>query len=218
MKQKKIFVFILFLICILFIILGIVKSTMQIKVNKFVSQTDYDNDGIVDSEEFIYRARQEAENKVEYTNEYYQGGYPPSDKGVCTDVIWRAFMEAGYVLRDMVNEDIKENREDYPWIKNIDKNIDFRRVRNLEVFFDKNAEILTTEIIPGNIENLEKWQGGDIVIFGEYNHIAIISDKRNYMGVPYIIHNSGPVAKEENTLIFWRDFQGGITKHYRFSK
>ena len=218
MKQKKIYIFILFLICILFIILGIVKSSVQIKVNKFVSQTDYDNDGIVDSEEFIYRARQEAENKVEYTDEYYQGGYPPSDKGVCTDVVWRAFMQAGYVLRDMVNEDIKENREDYPWIENIDKNIDFRRVRNLEVFFDRNAEILTTEIIPGDIENLEKWQGGDIVIFGKYNHIAIISDKRNYMGVPYIIHNAGPVAKEENTLILWRDFQGGITKHYRFSK
>ena len=85
-------------------------------------------------------------------------------------------------------------------------------MRNLEVFFDRNAEILTTEIIPGDAKNLEKWQGGDIVIFGKYNHIAIVSDKRNHMGVPYIIHNAGPVAKEENTLILWRDFQGRYNK------
>ncbi len=189
----------------------------KVEVPKISSVIDYDKDGIVDSEEFLLGARKDVENRVKYVNEYYEGGYPPDDKGVCTDVIWRAFKEAGYILRDMVNEDIKENRQDYPWITGIDKNIDFRRVRNLEVFFDKYATLLTNEIIPGDVENLTEWQGGDIVIFGNYKHIAIISDKRNYKGVPYIIHNASTYAKEEDTLLLLRDFSGGITKHYRFN-
>ena len=54
----------------------------------------------------------------------------------------------------------------------IDKNIDFRRVKNLQVYFKNNAISLTTDI-----NDITAWQGGDIVIFKK--HIGIVSDKRN---------------------------------------
>lgn len=223
-SNKVAIIIILFIVitCIMFI--SIYKPDFfecffnKVEVPKIFSTIDYDKDGIVDSEEFLIGARNDVKNKVKYVNEYYKGGYPPDDKGVCTDVIWRAFKEAGYTLKEMVNEDIKSNRNDYPWISSIDKNIDFRRVRNLEVFFDRYAITLTNDVIPTDIDNLSQWQGGDIVIFGKYQHIAIISDKRNYKGVPYIIHNASTYAKEEDALLMLRDFSGGITKHYRFSK
>lgn len=41
-----------------------------------------------------------------------------------------------------------------------DKNIDFRRVRNLNVFFLYHAKVLTTDI-----SDISQWQGGDIVVF-----------------------------------------------------
>ncbi len=59
----------------------------------------------------------------------------------------------------LVNEDIKNNKELYD-IDAVDKNIDFRRVKNLKVYFDNNAISLTTDI-----NEIEEWQGGDIVVF-----------------------------------------------------
>lgn len=32
-----------------------------------------------------------------------EGGYPPDNIGVCIDVVWRAFANAGYSLKDMVD-------------------------------------------------------------------------------------------------------------------
>ncbi len=69
----------------------------------------------------------------------------------------------------LVNEDIKNNKELYD-IDAVDKNIDFRRVKNLKVYFDNNAISLTTDI-----HEIEEWQGGDIVVFKK--HIGIISDR-----------------------------------------
>jgi len=40
--------------------------------------------------------------------------YPPDDEGVCTDLVWRAFKNAGYSLKDMVNKDIASNVSAYP--------------------------------------------------------------------------------------------------------
>ena len=73
------------------------------------SNTDFDNDGIDDYTDILEGARIEAENKPEYKDGYYNGGYPPDTEGVCSDVIWRSFKNAGYLLKDMVDKDIKEN-------------------------------------------------------------------------------------------------------------
>ena len=59
----------------------------------------------------------------------------------------------------LVNEDIEANKKLYD-IETIDKNIDFRRVKNLKVYFDRNAISLTTDI-----NQIEEWLGGDIVVF-----------------------------------------------------
>ena len=83
-----------------------------------------------------------------------RGGYPPDNEGVCSDVIWRAFENAGYNLKEMIDEDIKNNLDDYPRVNGTpDTNIDFRRVPNLKVFFEKYAMKLTEDI---NI--IEEWQ------------------------------------------------------------
>ena len=89
-----------------------------------------------------------------------------------------------------------------------DSNIDFRRVPNLKVYFDRNAICLTTDI-----SQIEQWQPGDIVTFGT-NHIGIISDKRNKKGIPYLIHNANQSQREEDTLEMWNFFEP-VSGHYR---
>lgn len=155
-----------------------------------LSKNDMDNDTIDDYTDILQGARKEAENKPKYKSAYYSGGYPPDSEGVCTDVIWRAFKNAGYSLKDMVDEDIKNNVEKYPRVSGKpDPNIDFRRVPNLKVYFERNAITLTTDL-----SKIEEWQPGDIVVFGT-SHIGIISDKRNKKGIPYLIHNSRTTTK-----------------------
>lgn len=58
---------------------------------------------------------------------------------------------------ELVDEDIKAYPDDYN-IESPDKNIDFRRVRNLKIWLKNNAVSLTT-----NLSDIEAWQGGDIV-------------------------------------------------------
>ena len=109
--------------------------------------------------------------------------------------------------KDMVNEDIKNNYDDYKdYVATPDPNIDFRRVGPLKVFFSKYAQSLTT-----NPEEIASWQPGDIVIFRNTKHIGIISDKRNKNGITYVIHNSGQPNREEDYLL-----KNEITGHYRF--
>lgn len=84
-------------------------------------------------------------------------------------------------------------------------NIDFRWVRNLKIFFDRNAEIIATELT-----NPEEWQAGDIVVFS--NHIAVCSDKRNKDGYPFIIHHDGLGAREKNEIGNYT-----IVGHYRWN-
>ncbi|MBQ9297687.1 MAG: DUF1287 domain-containing protein [Clostridia bacterium] len=178
-------------------------------IERLISQTDYDNDGIDDYTDILEGARIEAKNKPKYKNAYYSGGYPPEDEGVCTDVIWRALKNAGYMLKDMIDEDIKNNVDKYPRVQGKpDPNIDFRRVPNLKVYFERNQISLTTDLT-----EIEKWQAGDIVIFGN-SHVGIISDKRNKTGVPYLIHNGGQPIREEDILELYNNFNP-ITGHYR---
>ena len=117
-----------------------------------------------------------------------------------------AFKNAGYCLKDMVDMDVASHVEDYPRVEKPDPNIDFRRVKNLRVYFEKYAISLTTDI-----NQIEEWQAGDIVIFGADKHIGIVSDKRNKDGQPYILHNGGQPNREEDYL-----HRSEVTGHYRF--
>lgn len=179
----------------------------QIPVLK--SQTDKDQDGIDDYTDILLGARAEAKRKPTYHSAYYAGGYPPETEGVCTDVIWRAFQDAGYNLKEMVDADIQEKVEAYPRVnQKPDPNIDFRRVPNLKVYFERNAITLTN-----NLDEIAEWQPGDIVTF-ETMHIGIISDKRNKKGIPYLIHNAGQPNREEDVLEAWNVWHP-ISGHFR---
>jgi uncharacterized protein YijF (DUF1287 family) len=192
----------------------------ELVIERITCTSDQDGDGLNDLDDIVEGARKDIENKPRYTDAYYEGGYPPDDEGVCTDVIWRALKNAGFLLKDMVDEDIRKNIDLYPRVQgHPDPNIDFRRIKNLRVFFDRFATILTTEITPLDVENLKEWQAGDIVVFDDpMEHIAIISEKRNKDGVPYIIHNCGPYTQENDMLIFWHENYSPIIAHYRFPK
>lgn len=104
-------------------------------IQTVTSTVDYNKNGVDDYTDILLGARKDAENHPSYESAYYAGGYPPEDIGVCTDVIWRAFKNAGYSLKDMVNNDIAENTDQYLRVTgDPDPNIDFRRVPNLKVF------------------------------------------------------------------------------------
>lgn len=186
-----------------------------VKVPNDYEKVDENRNGVYDPIDMVNSARNEVKNKTKYKDGYYKGGYPPAGEGVCTDVIWRAFLGIGVDFKDLVEKDIEKNLDLYPRIKGKpDKNIDFRRVTNLNIFLKRNAISLTTEIKSGDVENLREWQPGDILIILEpYGHIGIVSDKRGRDGVPYIIHNTPPNAREESCFDMWNC---KIARHYRW--
>ncbi|MBQ4473535.1 MAG: DUF1287 domain-containing protein [Lachnospiraceae bacterium] len=183
-------------------------SAKDFGIRVLKSPVDFNGNGKDDYADFLAGARKDAENHPDYDSSYQDTGWPPDNKGVCADVIWRAFREAGYDLRAMVDADVAVALEDYPRIKKPDSNIDFRRVVNLKVFFEKYAQSLTLD--PTEIA---EWQPGDIVIFGSNKHIGIVSDRRNQEGICWIIHNGGQLHREEDYLSH-RTMR--ITGHYRF--
>lgn len=224
--MKKLYIILVTSIIIIFAaVLGINEFLYQdpfyfikpgVEVPKLVINNDKDKDGIYDLEDIVVGARKEAENKTTYKSAYYIGGYPPISEGVCTDVVIRALKNAGYDLKYEMDKDIKNNTKDYSGaVIKPDPNIDFRRVKNQIVFFKKNAINLTQEVIPYNIKNLSEWQGGDIVVLKDSDHVAIISDKRRKDGVPYVIHNSYPSAKENDRLRKWY-LEKRIIGHFRY--
>lgn len=183
-----------------------VYSAEDFGIETVYSKTDFNDNGKDDYTDILLGARKDAENHPTYDGSYQAGGYPPDNIGVCTDVVWRAFKEAGYSLREMVDRDIALRPDDYFAVEKRDKNIDFRRVKNLRVFFDKYAVELTCDI-----NEIAEWQPGDIVIFKDNKHIGIVSDKRNSDGQCYIIHNGGQPNREEDYLK-----RSEVTGHYRF--
>lgn len=182
-------------------------TNQDFDIKTYKSAIDKDNDGIDDQTDILQNTRKYIAKKPKYKSKYYETGYPNDNYGVCTDVVAFALLEAGYDLKELVNEDIKKNKELYN-IDIIDKNIDFRRVKNLQVYFKNNAISLTTDI-----NDITAWQGGDIIIFKK--HIGIVSDKRNKKGISFIIHHANPfqLYYEEDILEKYTDIVG----HYRIS-
>lgn len=182
-------------------------TNQDFDIKTYKSAIDKDNDGIDDQTDILQNTRKYIAKKPKYKSKYYETGYPNDNYGVCTDVVAFALLEAGYDLKELVNEDIKKNKELYN-IDIIDKNIDFRRVKNLQVYFKNNAISLTTDI-----NDITAWQGGDIIIFKK--HIGIVSDKRNKKGISFTIHHANPfqLYYEEDILEKYTDIVG----HYRIS-
>lgn len=182
-------------------------SNEDFDIEKYISTIDKDGDGIDDQTDILNNVREYISKNPKYKSQYYNTGYPNDEYGVCTDVIAFGCLGAGYNLMELVNEDIMANPQNYN-IENIDKNIDFRRVKNLKVYLDNNTISLTTDIY-----DIDKWQGGDIIAFEK--HIGIVSDKRNSRGIPYVIHHANPyqLSYEEDFL----EYRNDIVGHYRIS-
>lgn len=178
------------------------------EIPAYVSSVDKDGDGIDDQSDILQGAKAYIATNPVYQSKYYEGGYPDDEYGVCTDVVAFALRDAGYDLQVLVDEDMRAHPELYE-NQMPDPNIDFRRVRNLRTYFSRHAIELTTDR-----DDIEQWQGGDIVIFTD--HIGIVSDRRNRDGIPYIIHLNGTYQKEreDNYLAVTPDT---ITGHYRVS-
>ena len=173
----------------------------------YKSSIDKDNDGIDDQTDILEGVRAYIATKPQYKSIYYDGGYPTDNHGVCTDVVANGLKTAGYDLRTLVDKHIRANLSAYD-IEKPDDNIDFRRVRNLYVYFKDTAIELTTDV-----QKIEEWQGGDIIVFK--NHIGVISDKRNRKGVPFVIHHGSPAqAGYEQDILEGRD---DIIGHFRIS-
>lgn len=155
---------------------------------------------------------------VEYDSSYFRIPYPngdvPKDKGVCTDVVIRAYRKMGIDLQKEVHEDMKSNFEKYPkiWgLKKPDTNIDHRRVPNLQVFFKKYGEVKTIT------QKAEDYKPGDILTWmlnDKLPHIGIVVNKKIPTGNRYmVVHNVGRGQVIQDYL-----FEHTITGHYRYKK
>ncbi len=161
------------------------------------------------------------QQKVIYDPSYFKLDYPngdvPAGRGVCTDVVIRAYRKLGIDLQKELHEDIKANFDKYPsqkrWgLTKPDRNIDHRRVPNLMVFFKRHG-------IEKNIStDAGDYQPGDIVCWdlgGGVTHIGIVVNKKSDNGARYlIVHNIGAGQVEEDCLFSYYKIIG----HYQYKK
>jgi uncharacterized protein YijF (DUF1287 family) len=156
------------------------------------------------------------QQSVVYDPTYFRIDYPngdvPANRGVCTDVVIRAYRKVGIDLQSKVHEDMKANFSKYPkkWgLKSTDRNIDHRRVPNLMTFFGRKGISLpvTTsakDYIPGDVVC---WNLG-----GAVTHIGIVVNRKSADGARYlIVHNIGSGQVLEDCL-----FNFTIIGHYRY--
>ncbi len=152
---------------------------------------------------------------VSYDPAYRKLDFPrgdvPQDAGVCTDVVVRAYRLQNIDLQQLIHVDMQASFSAYPniWgLKSTDKNIDHRRVPNIETYLSRHAKTLSTS-------DKASFQAGDIVSWrlpnGNLPHIGIVSDKVAADGTPLIIHNIGRGTREENIL-----FAYPTHKHFRY--
>ena len=180
-----------------------------LKVNTLSAQN-------ISAEQLSNAALELTKQKVEYYPGYIRIAYPngdvPANKGVCTDVIIRAYRKLGIDLQKEVHEDMVKNFHLYPknWgLKKPDTNIDHRRVPNLMVYFKRFG------MVKPITQNPNDYKPGDIVCWnlgGGITHIGIVVNKRTTDGNRYlIVHNIGAGQVLEDCLFSFR-----IIGHYTY--
>ena len=156
-------------------------------------------------------------DRVVYDPAYFSISYPngdvPAGKGVCTDVVIRAYRKMGTDLQRLVHEDMKAHFALYPkkWgLKKTDTNIDHRRVPNLMVFFSRFGKVKPLSNQPSD------YVPGDIVCWdlgGGITHIGLVVNKRSADGKRFcIVHNIGGGQVLEDGLFSWK-----IIGHYSYA-
>lgn len=155
---------------------------------------------------------------VQYDPSYFRIDYPkgdvPKDKGVCTDVVIRAYRKVSIDLQKEVHEDMKLHFAEYPktWgLSKTDKNIDHRRVPNLMKFFERKGTVKTIT------KDSKDYVPGDIVCWklgGAITHIGIVVNKKSSDGKRHlIVHNIGAGQVLEDCLFSFK-----IIGHYQYGK
>jgi uncharacterized protein YijF (DUF1287 family) len=166
--------------------------------------------------DLVEAARGRTRQREVYDGSYRAIAYPlgdvPADRGVCTDLVIRAYRSIQIDLQVLVHEDMTRNFAAYPqlWgLRRPDRNIDHRRVPNLQRFFERAGADLAVTAKP------EDYVEGDLVTWmlpGNLPHIGIVSDQRvSGSSRPKIIHNIGAGPVEDDILFVYP-----ITGHYRY--
>ncbi|KNY13965.1 MULTISPECIES: DUF1287 domain-containing protein [unclassified Shinella] len=170
-----------------------------------------------DAQKLVAAARQQIGVTLTYDPAYsrldYPGGDVPRARGVCTDVIVRAYRDGLAIdLQVLVHEDMRRAFSAYPplWgLKRTDRNIDHRRVPNLQAFLKRQGAALPVS------KDGADYRPGDIVsqmLPGNLPHIGIVADARSADGArPLLVHNIGAGARLEDVL-----FAYPLTGHYRY--
>lgn len=162
----------------------------------------------------VAAARAQVGVTVRYDGSYrplrYPGGDVAVERGVCSDVLVRAYRQVGIDLQVLVHDDMTRSWSEYPHLWGLlrpDSNIDHRRVPNLAAFFRRNGVTLSTTKGPS------LYSAGDIVVWrlpGGLPHIGLVSSKLSG-DRPLVIHNIGSGTREEDVL-----FAYSITGHFRY--
>ena len=171
--------------------------------------------GATDNRTLVTAARAQIGVTVRYVPSYQKLAYPngdvPREQGVCVDVVIRAMRDAKRGdLQRLVHEDMKAHFDAYPknWgLKTTDRNIDHRRVPNLQCFFKRKGWSSPVT------KKAADYQPGDFVtcmVAKRLPHIMIVSDRKAADGTPLVIHNIGAGTQEENCL-----FTYPLTGHSR---
>ncbi len=167
---------------------------------------------------FVEAALERTRHHVVYDGSYRAIDYPlgdvPADRGVCTDVVVRAYRAVGVDLQVLVHEDMRRDFKAYPAIWGLsrpDAHIDHRRVPNLQRFFERHGRSLPVT------KAAESYRAGDLVTWmlpGNLPHIGVVSDRRA-PGTqrPLIVHNIGRGPVLEDMLFTYE-----ITGHYRYPR
>lgn len=147
-----------------------------------------------------------------YTLISYPNGDVAPDKGVCTDVVIRAYRQLNIDLQKEVHQDMRMHFSTYParWgLRKPDTNIDHRRVPNLMNFFSRKGTVLPVT------NNPLDYRPGDIVCWnlgGGITHIGLVSARKSSDGRRYlIVHNIGAGQVLEDCLFSYK-----IIGHFRY--
>lgn len=158
-------------------------------------------------------------SQVIYDPAYYKIQYPegdvPASKGVASDLLIRCYRKLGIDLQKEIHEDMESSFRLYPqlWAAVApDRNIDHRRVPNLQRFFSRKGETLSTS------SDASVYKVGDIVIWALSNaetHIGIVVPSASVeegSSAPWVVHHpAGGGVKWEKAL-----FDHQILGHFRF--
>ncbi|OHD08603.1 MAG: DUF1287 domain-containing protein [Sphingopyxis sp. RIFCSPHIGHO2_12_FULL_65_19] len=171
---------------------------------------------LTQAQRVVAAARRQVGVTLTYDPAYTVLRFPNGDvdraKGVCTDVVIRAFRDAlALDLQALVNADMRANFGAYPknWgLGHPDRNIDHRRVPNLATYWRRQGAALPVTDDPAD------WRPGDIftqMVDGRLPHTGIVSDRKDTTGVPLVLHNIGGGTREEDAL-----FKHKLTGHFRW--